>query len=325
MKKRILAICLATSMVFSLIGCGNQEEKEGKNPSTEVQESSSVEEVVEVNPKEYLPDAIEFSEDSMLKITSSKEGIDMAACLYSSEEESYFNMNVNGIVDFISYKVGDDIYVKNDMTGIVNFLKEIEIESGEEFSESDWEEFKEAIQIGYTRKTNEDESSTEHILSEFISTDEIYLLFDKYNKEDVPEESIRVENGSIYFQYFVDGKEEDEFSKCNVSVVVNEETKKATDVSVTIESPESDQPISTYVTAIPWSNESVDLSWITKETEYTVDDVLTSFASGLFFVILSSVDFDSVEESIPNEIEGTTPSSKIEETIAIEESAPASN
>ena len=53
MKKRILAICLATSMVFSLIGCGNKEEKEGKNPSTEVQESSSVEEVVEVNPKEW--------------------------------------------------------------------------------------------------------------------------------------------------------------------------------------------------------------------------------------------------------------------------------
>ena len=86
---------------MSLSTCELMSSKEGKNPSTEVQESSSVEEVVEVNPKEYLPDAIEFEENSMLKVSNNEEGIDMVAYLYSSEEESYFNMNVNGIVDLI--------------------------------------------------------------------------------------------------------------------------------------------------------------------------------------------------------------------------------
>ena len=323
MKKRILAICLATSMVFSLIGCGNKEEKEGKNPSTEVQESSSVEEVAEVNPKEYLPDAIEFAENSMLKVSNNEEGIDMVAYLYSSEEESYFNINVNGIVDFISYEVGDDVYVKNDMTGVVDFLKGIAIESGEEFDESDLEEIGEPIQIGYATKTNEDVMPTEDISSQYISTDEIDVFFEKYNKEDVPEESIRLENGSVYFQYFIDGEEGDDFFKCNVSIVVNEETKKATDVSITIESPESDQPISMYVTAIPWSNDSVDLSWITKEAEYTEEEVAMSFASSVFLVVLSSIDMDSIEGEISTD--ETEVANEVEESVAVEESVTASN
>lgn len=322
MKKKILAICLATSMVFSLVGCGNKEELEESTPSKEVQESSVVEEVPEVNPKEYLPDAIEFAENSMLKITQSEEGIDMVAYIYSSEEESYFNMDVNGVIDFTLYEVGDDVYAKNDMTGIVDFLKDIADKTGEEFDESNLEDLGDLVKIGYTTKIDENTMDTEDISNEYVSTDEVNLLFDKYNKENVPEESIRVENGSIYFQYVVDGEEGEEVSKHNVSVVVDEETKKATDISIETEIVGIDNPTLMYVNAIPWNNEAVDLSWITKETECTENEVILSFASGLFLVVISSIDFDFIEESIPNEIEEET---TIEEEFTVEDDLSASN
>lgn len=316
MKKRILAICLATSMVFSLIGCGSKEEKREKAPSKEVQESSVVEEVPEVNPKEYLPDAIEFAENSMLKITQSEEGVDTIAQIYESEEEAYVNISVAEIVDFTYYEVGDDVYAKNDATNMVDFIKGLAIESGEEFDESNMEDFGELVQIGYSIATDEEAIETEEISNQYASTDEITTLLEKYNKENVPEESIRVENGSVYFQYFIDGEEGEEVSKYNVSVVVDEETKKVADISVTTEIVGSDKPVSVYVTAIPWNNEAVDLSWITKETEYTAGEVSMTFVGHLFLIVFSSIDFDSIEESIPNEIEGA---------ITTEESVPAFN
>lgn len=333
MKKRLLALFLATTMALSAVGCGKETTPSDKEETIDVkngkQEAKNEEATDAKNEKEeankedanenfqdYFPETIELTQGKVVRVKESgeKDGIkfDIAMDMYEDEETAYMSMNLNDLITFKTYADAEDYYAYVEYYGLMQLMmdqsdpEEIKASYAEEVgvdvsevTEADIEEYLKSISVmtGYSPKEEEDsEVSNEEILD---SSMEEFV-----NTDDID---------TIFEAYSRDKLEfcsstEDEITakydgeSSDVFVTVNKNTKEISNIKFDYEvKPESisedfeeEEPYFVQIEAELLPFEDIEIGWATKDAENTVEDVLSSYMSAIFMFALGQISEDDL-------------------------------
>lgn len=317
MKKRLLALFLATTMALSAVGCGKETTPSDKEETIDVK-NEKIEEDAKKNFHDYFPETIELPQGKVVRVKESGEtnGIkfDIAMDMYEDEETAYMSMNLNDLITFKTYTDAEDDYAYVEYYGLMQLMmeqsdsEEVKASYAEEVgvdvsevTEADIEEYLKSISVmtGYSPKEEEADAAKEEILDssmeDFVNTDDIDTVFEAYSRDKL--EFCSSTEDEVTAKY--DGESSDVF------VTVNKDTKEISSIKFDYEvKPESfdedfeEEPYFVQIEVELLSFEDIEIGWATKDAENTVEDVFSGYISAMFmfaFAQISEDDLDTIE------------------------------